>query len=101
MARTLPANLRTNGWGADGRVKPGHDGTKEFALRLGLRQIRGFSEDDAKALVAARARPYRTPGELVRRGGQKRGAMERLAAADAFRSLGLDRRAAEATLVEG
>ena len=45
-------------------------------------------------LVAARTRPYRTPGELVRRGRQKRGAMERLAAADAFRSMGLDRRQA-------
>src|SRR6185312_1231565 len=43
---------------------------------------------------AARARPYRTPGEIVRRAGVKRGAMERLAAADAFRSMGLDRRQA-------
>ncbi len=64
------------------------------ALRLGLRQVKGFAEADAARLVAARQKPYRTPGDIVRRTGLRRGALERLAAADAFRSLGLDRRQA-------
>ncbi len=64
------------------------------ALRLGLRQVKGLAAADAERLVAARGKPYRTPGEIVRRAGLKRGALERLAAADAFRSLGLDRRQA-------
>ena len=59
-------------------------------LRLGFRQIKGFSEGDAKRLAAAA--PYRDADDLWRRGGLGRGALERLAAADALRSLGLDRR---------
>ena len=64
------------------------------AVRLGVRQIKGFREADAKALVAARAKPYRSVRELWLRSGLSRPALERLAEADAFRSLGLDRRAA-------
>jgi len=67
---------------------------EDGALRLGLRQVKGLAEADAQRLVAARQKPYRTPGELARRADLKRGALERLAAADAFRSLGLDRRQA-------
>jgi len=67
---------------------------EDGALRLGLRQVKGLALADAARLVAARGTPYRTPGEIMRRAGLKRGAMERLAAADAFRSLGLDRRQA-------
>jgi error-prone DNA polymerase len=63
-----------------------------LALRLGLRQIKGFSEADAKKLVAARGAGYADAGELWRRSGLGRAALERLAAADALRSLGLDRR---------
>jgi error-prone DNA polymerase len=60
------------------------------ALRLGFRQIKGFSEKDAKSLAAAA--PYRDADDLWRRSGLGRGALERLAEADALRSLGLDRR---------
>ena len=62
------------------------------AVRLGLRQIKGFSEDDAKRLVAARGRGYDSVRDLWLRSGLRRAAIERLADADAFRSLGLDRR---------
>ncbi|MDO9608683.1 MAG: error-prone DNA polymerase, partial [Brevundimonas sp.] len=65
------------------------------ALRLGLRQIDGFREDWARALVAARAAAR--PGDvetLARRAALPAGAMRNLADADAFRSLGLDRREA-------
>ncbi len=73
---------------------PADENLARCALRLGFRQIKGFSEDDAKALVKDRAPGYATPRELWRRAGMKAGALEKLAQADAFRSLGLDRRQA-------
>ncbi len=66
------------------------------ALRLGFRQIKGFGQDAADRLVAARDETggagYRTVRELWRRSGLKAATLERLAGADAFRSIGLDRR---------
>jgi error-prone DNA polymerase len=67
------------------------------ALRLGLRQIKGFAEADAKQLVENRGAGYLDAADLWHRSGLGRAALERLAAADALRSLdlskgGLDRR---------
>ena len=62
------------------------------AVRLGLRQIKGFSEKDADALMAARGKGYDSIRDLWLRSGLTRAAIERLADADAFRSIGLDRR---------
>jgi len=71
------------------------DGGPRYALRLGLRQIKGFAEADAERLVVARGvGGYPDPQALWRRSGLGRGALERLAEADAFRSTGLDRRRA-------
>jgi error-prone DNA polymerase len=64
------------------------------ALRLGLREIKGLGEAEAARLVAARGEGHATAAELAHRAGLSRAALEALAAADAFRSLGLDRRAA-------
>jgi error-prone DNA polymerase len=70
-------------------------GVRGWALRLGLRQIKGFAEADAEKLVAARPENgHPDPQALWRRSGLGRGALERLAEADAFRSTGLDRRRA-------
>jgi error-prone DNA polymerase len=72
-----------------------NDDTRGWALRLGLRQIKGFAEADAERLVAARGEAgYPDPRALWRRSGLGRAALERLAEADAFRSTGLDRRRA-------
>ncbi|MBX6367078.1 MAG: error-prone DNA polymerase [Rhodospirillales bacterium] len=65
-----------------------------FALRLGLRQIKGLREADAQLLVERRGEGYPTPAALWRRSGLGAAALERLAAADAFQSMGLDRRRA-------
>ena len=63
-----------------------------MALRLGLRQIDGLRSADVERLVTAR--PYASVEELRSRGHVPVHAVHRLAAADAFRSMGLDRRAA-------
>jgi error-prone DNA polymerase len=66
------------------------------AIRLGLRQVRGIGGKEAQALLDARLSggPFADIRDLWLRSGLSRGAVERLAEADAFRSIGLDRRAA-------
>ncbi|CDX26069.1 Error-prone DNA polymerase [Mesorhizobium sp. ORS 3324] len=64
------------------------------AVRLGFRQIKGLSEERLNAAVARRGDGYRSVRDLWLRSGLDVGEIERLAEADAFRSLGLDRRAA-------
>jgi error-prone DNA polymerase len=64
------------------------------ALRLGLRQVDGFSEEEAKKIMAARAAPFTSVRDVWLRTGLQPASLRRLAEADAFRSLGLDRRAA-------
>jgi error-prone DNA polymerase len=65
---------------------------EDGALRLGLRQVDGLQREAGDRLVAAR--PYRSVEDLRVRGRVPVHAIERLAAADAFRSISLDRRAA-------
>jgi len=59
-----------------------------------LRQAQGVAERDAARLVAARGAGYGSPYELWRRSGLDRAALDRLAAADSFGSMGLGRREA-------
>ena len=67
-------------------------GENELAIRLGLRQIRGFSEDDARRLAQARAqRPWRDVEDLCLRAGLDGRARARLADAGALRGLAGDR----------
>jgi error-prone DNA polymerase len=64
------------------------------ALRLGLSQVKGLAEADAERIVARRGAGYDSLRDVWLRTGLPRAVLERLAEADAFRSLGLDRRAA-------
>jgi len=66
---------------------------KYCALRLGFRQIHGMREEDAGLLVAARKTMFINISQLLDAGVSIL-ALEKLADADAFRSLGLDRRQA-------
>ena len=75
------------------RVRPGAR-SGPLALRLGLRRIRGMKEDDADRVTAAREDGYRSPHELRQRAGLPPSVLSRLARADAFTSMGLDRRQA-------
>jgi len=63
------------------------------ALRLGFRQVRGMREEDINVLLSQRTGPYETINSL-REVGLTQAALEKLADADAFRSMGLDRREA-------
>ena len=64
------------------------------ALRLGFRQISGFSEADAKVIESVRGAGFDSVRDLWLRTRLNPAALEKLAEADAFRSLGLDRREA-------
>ena len=78
------------------RGLPPHEGEgrgRACPVRLGLRQIRGLKEAEIEALVAARATAgAATLPEIARRARLSRRTLELLAEADAFRSLGMDRR---------
>ena len=63
-----------------------------MAVRLGLRQVKGFREEDALAIMRHRRDGYDSVRDVWLRSGINRAALERLADADAFRSIGLDRR---------
>ncbi len=64
------------------------------AVRLGLRQIVGVKEKDMRRLVDRRGEAYDSVRDLWLRSELSSTVLERLADADAFRSLGLDRRQA-------
>ncbi len=70
------------------------DGEGGLALRLGFRQIKGVSEEDATWLTAARGNGYREVRDVWRRAGLPPGVVARLAEADVFAALGIPRREA-------
>jgi error-prone DNA polymerase len=86
----LAPDVMRSEWGCTLDGDP-RDGLKP--VLLGLRQVRGFKADDAKLVIEARE-GCTTVTEFVRRSRLSRRTLELLAEADAFRSLGLDRRQA-------
>jgi len=62
------------------------------AVRLGMRHVKGFGEAEALLLMQNRGRGYDSVRDLWMRSGLPRRAIEQLAEADCFRSIGLDRR---------
>jgi error-prone DNA polymerase len=64
------------------------------AVRLGLRQVKGLAQKDMAQLVARRGAGYDSVRDVWLRGGLRADVVEKLARADAFRSIGLDRREA-------
>jgi len=67
----------------------------ERFLRMGFRLIKGMPQKDADSIVQAREDgPYRSIDQFARRTGLPQAAISRLAEADAFGSLGCDRRRA-------
>ncbi len=68
------------------------EGGGVMALRLGFRQIKGVSKQEAETLTHVRERGFDSVRDLYFRTGLSVAAIEKLARADCFRSLGLDRR---------
>ena len=64
------------------------------AVRLGLRQVKGFQAGSAETVEQARGRGFDSVRHMWLTTGLPPRVLERLADADAFRSIGLDRRAA-------
>ncbi|TIQ17165.1 MAG: DNA polymerase III subunit alpha [Mesorhizobium sp.] len=62
------------------------------AVRLGFRQVKGLSKERMEVFVARRGNGYATVRDVWLRSGLYVDEIEKLAQADAFRSLGLDRR---------
>ena len=83
--------------GIEGSGDRGIEGAGERGpgLRLGMRLVKGISRENVAGIETARQEgPFTTVLDVWRRGGVSRAVLARLAAADAFRSLGLDRRQA-------
>ncbi len=86
-------DVNRSGW--DSGLEGGSDSRSEApALRLGLREVVGLKEDDGRAIESARGESFATIAALQHRARLSLATLETLAAADTFRSLGLDRRAA-------
>ena len=84
-----PICVNASAW--DNTLERRPDGS--FALRLGFRQIKGFREEDAEWISAARGNGYPDPTSVWLRANIAPKPLERLAEADAFASMSLTRRA--------
>jgi len=84
------ADVNFSNW--DCTLEQGADG--KHAVRLGFRIVSGLAEKELEKLIAARGNGFSSIERLAAIAGVSRFTIERLAEADAFRSLGLDRRAA-------
>jgi error-prone DNA polymerase len=86
-----PVDVNHSRW--DCTLEPGRGG--RLAVRLGLRLARGLANQEGALVPLARgAGPFTSVEEVWRSTGLSTGALERLADADAFGSLGLSRREA-------
>ena len=84
-----PVDINHSNWDNTLEQKSGN----YHVLRLGFRQVKGIREEDMQLLMTKRENRY-TGIHHLRSIGLSDAALERLADADAFRSVGLDRRAA-------
>jgi error-prone DNA polymerase len=84
------ADVNFSAWGST--LETAEDG--KHAVRLGFRLIHGLAEAELQKLIAARGNGFSSIERLAAMACVSRFTIERLAEADAFRSLGLDRRSA-------
>ncbi|WP_425403273.1 error-prone DNA polymerase [Hwanghaeella sp.] len=89
-----PIDVNHSSWDHVLEAAPEHLSKGGYAIRLGFRQIKGLSQEDGDWIVAARGNGYAQPLDLWRRAGVKKRALQALARADAFGSLGMSRRQA-------
>ena len=91
----VPLGSGQDGTGA--RLHPRHASMRDDifgdrAIRLGLRQVKGLRQPDMERLVERRGGGYDSVRDLWLRAELSPAVLEILAEADAFRSIGLDRR---------
>jgi error-prone DNA polymerase len=84
-----PVCLNASQW--DCTLEPSGPG---LAVRLGLRMVKGLAKPHAETILKSRGHGYASVPDTWRRAGIPVAALERLAEADAFSALGLDRRSA-------
>ena len=88
-----PVCVNASRW--DCTLEPRHDRRPGLAVRLGFRMVKGLANEAAARLVARRGdEAYDSVEEIWRRAHVPSAVLERLAEADAFRGIGLDRRQA-------
>ena len=88
-----PVCVNASRW--DCTLESRNDGGPGKAVRLGLRMVKGLGNEPGAQLVARRGEtPYSTVEEVWRRAGIPPAMLERLAEADAFRGMDLNRRQA-------
>jgi error-prone DNA polymerase len=86
-----PVCINASRWDCTLEEKAG----KWLPLRLGLRMVRGLATEHAARIVGARGdEPFSSIEDVWRRSGVPLAALERIAEADGFASLGADRRQA-------
>ena len=82
-----------------GKIEARHAGMREviktrYAVRLGFRRIKGLRQESIDTFIRCRGDGYRSVRDVWLRSGLDVGQIQKLAEADAFRSLGIDRREA-------
>ncbi len=88
-----PVDVGQSAW--DCALEPCGESAGGFAVRMGLRYVKGLGEGDWQRIEAAcSASPFMSLADVVRRTGLDEGALTALAEAGAFEGFGLDRRAA-------
>ena len=93
--RIRPVSINHSRWDCTLENPGTEGGGKYLAVRLGLRMAKGLAEKDGASVVFSRGDTlYASVEDVHRRARIAAGSLERLAEADAFACLGLDRRAA-------
>ena len=83
-----PVDVNFSGW--DNWLEDAGNG--HWAVRLGMRQIKGMRQEEAALILQARHQPYSDVGSLQQRSGISMPTVELLAAADAYNSMDVGRR---------
>jgi error-prone DNA polymerase len=87
--KVLPVDVNFSDW--DNLLEEGTG--QYYVLRLGFRQVHGIRQADIWTLLACRSKPFSSI-DAIRDAGVSQASLEKLADADAFGSMGMDRRKA-------
>jgi error-prone DNA polymerase len=86
-------DIRTSAW--DCTLEPSKENIGGFAVRMGLRYVKGLGDQEWESIARARrSAPFTSLHDFVRRTSLDEGSLGALAEAGAFDALGVDRRTA-------